>query len=229
MDIRAFNRRAVCALSVCVVAFALSACAGKESTKPPTSAAATMSPSAPSAEAAGDKPGLFGKMLNAVGIGKKDAPKKTAHELPLRIFTADNLNAGTGDKPLALVMKVYRLRSAHEFEQATFNDFLDDDAIKGVLDDALVDDRQMLLLPGQRYTSIQKLSADVHYIGFVGLFRGPAAHRWRFLYKVPDSIASGISLGVHACALSSTSGTLATQLASPPDSLASVHCPTPGS
>ncbi len=226
MDIQAFHRRAIGALSVCVVALALSACSGKSATKP---SGADMPDAAQGTDAAADKPGMFGKMLHAVGIGKKDKPAKTAHEVPLRIFTADNLNAGTGSSSMALVMKVYRLRSADEFEQATFNDFLEDDAIKKVLGEALVDDRQMLLLPGQRYTSVQTLPADVRYLGFVGLFRGPAAHRWRFLYEVPASGDTGISLGVHACALSSTSGKLVTQLASPADSLASVHCPNPGS
>src|SRR5699024_10752767 len=82
---------------------------------------------------------------------------------------------------------------------------------------------------GQRYTSAEKLPQDVHYLGFVALFRGPAAGRWRFLYDVPESGHTGISLGVHACALSSTAGKLVTQLDSPADSLASVHSPNPGS
>ncbi len=168
-------------------------------------------------------------MLHAVGIGKKPSTKEGPRELPLRIFTADNLNAGNDPTALALVMKVYRLRSAHQFQQATFDDFLDDDKIRDVLGSALIDDRQMLLLPGQRYTSAEKLPQDVHYLGFVALFRGPAAGRWRFLYDVPESGHTGISLGVHACALSSTAGKLVTQLDSPADSLASVHCPNPGS
>ncbi len=242
MDIRTFNRRAAIAILVCVVALALSACAGKESTRPPTAtspdvvsakdaAPATDTPAADeAARASSDKPGLFGKMLHAVGIGdKKDASAETTQEVPLRIFTADNLNAGTSDNALGLVMKVYQLRSPHAFEQATFNDFLDDDTIAQALGDTMIKGRQMLLLPGHRYTSVQKFPADVHYLGFVALFRSPAAHRWRFLYDVSKSRSGGISLGVHACALSSTAGKLTTQLTTPADSLASVHCPKTGS
>ncbi len=224
VDAPEFCRRPL--LAVCALAFALAGCAGN---KPPPVPRGASAASQAAEEAANVKPGIVTRALRAVGLAEKPPPKPTQQMLSLRIFTADNLNAGTEREALPLLLKVYRLRSPSRFNQASFDDFLDDDQIRSDLSTTLLGSRQMLLLPGQRYTSTQKLPAEAKYLGLVALFRGPAPHRWRFLYDVSKSGETGITLGVHACALSSTSGALLTDLAEPPNSLASVHCPSPGS
>lgn len=204
----------------------LAACASGGGTMPANATASGL-PSDGAAAAAPDTAGPLTKALRAIGLAKKATPHPTATRLAVRLYTAPNLNAGNSQHPLALVLKVYELRSLDRFNDATFDDFLDDGKTKVDLGGSLIDSRQMLLLPGQRYVSNEVMPPGTHYIGFVALFRGPAARRWRFAYDVSKSLATGITLGAHACALSSTSGTLVTQLTDDAGSLASVRCPDP--
>ncbi|MDI3263335.1 MAG: type VI secretion system lipoprotein TssJ [Fulvimonas sp.] len=191
-------------------------------------ASSASAPSVPDAAGQVTEPSALGKVMQAVGLAKPKVAQPSEQQLPLRIFTAANLNAGTGRQPLALVIKIYQLKSLDRFNQTPFDAFLDADKARTALGDDLVNSREMLLLPEQRYTSTEHLPPEVRYIGFVALFRAPAAQRWRFAYDVKGSLASGITLGVHACALSSTSGALATELPDDPGSLASVNCPKLG-
>ncbi|MGY3041457.1 type VI secretion system protein VasD [Rhodanobacter sp. TND4EL1] len=173
--------------------------------------------------------GPIDRMMQAVGLAKTQLPAATEQNLPLRIFTAPNLNAGSTRKALALVVKVYHLRSLDRFNQTPFNDFLDNAKTQAALGSDLIDSREMLLLPDQHYTSTEHMPVDTRYVAFVALFRAPGSQRWRFAYDVKGSADSGITLGVHGCAMSSTAGALVTELSDSPDSLASVHCTTPGS
>lgn len=170
------------------------------------------------------------RMMQAVGFAKSNKqPAPTEQALPLRIFTAPNLNAGSGKKALALVVKVYHLRTLDRFTQASFDDFLDNAKTQAALGADLIDSREMLLLPDQHYTSTERMPTDTRYLAFVALFRAPAAQRWRFVYDVKASQPAGITIGVHGCAMSSTMGALVTELPDNPGSLISVHCSTHGS
>ncbi|MGP1666974.1 MAG: type VI secretion system lipoprotein TssJ [Rhodanobacter sp.] len=170
----------------------------------------------------------FERMMQAVGLAKDTVPPPTEKQIPLRIFTAQNLNAGAGSKPLALVVKVYHLRSLERFKQTPFDDFLDKSKTEAALGADLIDSREMLLLPEQRYISTEHMPLDTRYLGFVALFRAPAAQRWRFAYELSSSMESGITLGVHSCAMSSTAGALVTELPDDAGALSSVHCTKPG-
>lgn len=193
----------------------------------PSSASSTISQADDAASQANATTGTLERMMQAVGLAKPEPPAPTELQLPLRIFTAQNLNAGRGERALALVVKVYHLRSLDRFEQTPFDSFLDADKTRAALGDDLIDSREMLLLPDQHYVSTEHMPLDTRYLGFVALFRAPAARRWRFAYDVKKSSTSGVTLGVHACAMSSTSGALLTELSDDPGSLASVHCPKP--
>lgn len=172
--------------------------------------------------------GPVDRMMEAVGFARSKQPAPTEQALPLRIFTAPNLNAGSGKKALALVVKVYHLRTLDRFSQASFDDFLDNAKTQAALGGDLIDSREMLLLPDQHYTSTERMPMDARYVAFVALFRAPAAQRWRFVYDVKASQPAGITIGVHGCAMSSTMGALVTELPDDPGSLISVHCSRPG-
>src|SRR5699024_6105736 len=98
MDINVFHRRSLPTLAALLLACAVVGC---PASKPPPPAVGDVSRAGPGvAQAVDDKPGTITKMLRAIGIGKKPVPKPTSQTLPLRIFTADNLNAGTSRDPL---------------------------------------------------------------------------------------------------------------------------------
>lgn len=222
MELNRTGKLAITVIGAMGLALTLAGCASSGGAEPsePSMPSAPVAPSAPA-----QNPGFFHRMLHAVGIGHKSEPGQDVGQLPLRIFTAINLNGGNGAKGIALVLKVYHLRTPDQFEQLSFNDFLNSAKAMAALGNSLIDSHKMLLLPDKKYFSTEALPSGTRYIGFVALFRGPAARRWRFVYNVDKSAPKGITLGIHGCAMSSTSGNLLTQLSSAPDSLASVHCP----
>ncbi|MFD0739817.1 type VI secretion system lipoprotein TssJ [Lysobacter koreensis] len=165
--------------------------------------------------------GMVGKTLEAVGL-KGQAPREQA--VPLRLYAGDNLNAGKDKRGLALVVRVYQLRGAQRFEQAPFEAFLDEASEKAALGDDLIKATEILLMPGQRHELAETVAAEGSHLGAVALFRAPVANRWRFVFDARKAAKDGITLGLHACAMTTTSPALITALASPPHSLSAVNC-----
>lgn len=166
----------------------------------------------------------FGKTLQAVGLG--DA-KAQVHEVPLRLYAGDNLNAGDGKRALSLVVRVYQLRNLERFEAAPFDVFLDQQREHDVLGDDLLGVTEILLAPGQRHEVLERLPAEGEHVGVVALFRAPARSRWRFAFDASEATRDGITVGLHACAMTTPSAALETRLASPSHSLASSNCAAP--
>ncbi len=166
----------------------------------------------------------FGKGLQAVGLG--DAKAQT-HEIPLRLYAGDNLNAGEGKRALSLVVRVYQLRNLERFEAAPFDVFLDQQREHDVLGDDLLGVTEILLAPGQRHEVLERLPAGGAHVGIVALFRTPARSRWRFAFDADKATSDGITIGLHACAMTTPSPALETRLAGPSHSLASSNCMPP--
>ncbi|MGQ4581990.1 type VI secretion system lipoprotein TssJ [Lysobacter sp. F60174L2] len=166
----------------------------------------------------------FDKSLQAVGL--RDAGAQ-AQQVPLRLYAGDNLNAGDGKRPLSLVVRVYQLRSIERFEAAPFDVFLDQQREHDVLGDDLLGVTEILLAPGQRHEVLERLPAGGGHVGVVALFRQPARSRWRFSFDADEATGDGITVGLHACAMTTPSLALETRLASPSHSLASSNCAPP--
>lgn len=158
-----------------------------------------------------------------LGCTSKEPAMEIDTLVSLRIHAAENLNQGTHKKPLAQVIKIYHLRATERFEQTPFDSFLDDTQELRALGSDLVNVREMLLLPEQKYSLNEKLENGAAFIGVVAFFRQPAERRWRFVYDAKASGQSGITLGVHACALTSTQGALINTDGAV-DTLATVRC-----
>lgn len=158
------------------------------------------------------------------GKSQKEQPKR---KLMFRVFTGSNLNASTDGIPVSLVMRVYRLRGLNDFQGKTFQGFLEDTKGGAATSNEVVSESQMMLLPGRSYISLEEIPWDARYLGVVALFRGPAEHRWRFIYDVEKSVDSGITIGAHACALTSTAGDLAVAPPTAADTLSTITCPAP--
>ena len=166
----------------------------------------------------------FGKTLQAVGLGDMTAQER---EVPLRLYAGDNLNAGGGKRALSLVVRVYQLRSLERFEEAPFDVFLDQQRERDVLGDDLIGVTEILLAPGQRHEVLERLPAEGRHLGVVALFRAPAQTRWRFAFDADEAADDGITVGLHACAMTTPSPALETALAGPSHSLASSNCAPP--
>ncbi|WP_321924903.1 type VI secretion system lipoprotein TssJ [Paraburkholderia guartelaensis] len=146
--------------------------------------------------------------LQLAGIGKPDVPdsQKPPRDLGITLLAAQNLNAATDHKPLALVVRLYVLKDPTSFQQASFDTFTDPAKEKSALGSDLLGVREVTLIPGQRYNATEKVSREAQAFGIVALFRDPAMQRWKFAFDPAKSEKSGIMVGLHNCAMTVTSG-----------------------
>ncbi|QQQ00755.1 type VI secretion system lipoprotein TssJ [Lysobacter enzymogenes] len=172
----------------------------------------------------------MGKSMEAFGLKKPAAPDPNVeYSVPLRLYAGENLNAGAEKKSLALVVRIYQLKDIQRFEQAPFEAFLDEKREKEALGGDLIEVNEILMTPGQRHEVQQKMPGAASHLGVVALFRSPATSRWRFSFEGRKAVKDGITIGLHACAMTATdTAALTTVLSSPANSLSSTNCSKPG-
>ncbi|WP_035820629.1 type VI secretion system lipoprotein TssJ [Janthinobacterium sp. RA13] len=154
--------------------------------------------------------GAIGTLANAAlqmaGVAKPPPELPDAQKPPrnvsIRLHAAQRLNTDADGRPLALVARIYKLRQNAAFEQAPYDSFLDAQREKATLGADLMEVKEVLLVPGQRYEVQEKVSKEAYFIGVVALFRAPASQRWRATFGAADAERGGITVGLHACALS---------------------------
>lgn len=176
--------------------------AGCASTPPPTNGAEAV--------------GLLDKTLQVVGLQKPPAADNLAKvptiplftSVTLRLHAGQVLNTDSSGRSLALVARVYKLRSTEAFLQAPYELFQSDASSGKELPFAkdIVEVREVVLTPGQKVEGIEKLGLDVKALAVVALFRSPAEGRWRFVFDTKAAGATGVTLGAHGCALSVAQG-----------------------
>jgi type VI secretion system protein VasD len=148
-------------------------------------------------EKAGDK------ALELTGLKKPELPDSALPDrrIAWRLHASPSLNTLPDGQSLALLVRIYRLRSPDSFLQAPADAFGDAAREKEVLGDDLVSVREVQLVPGQRHETTDKLPRDIGHIGIVALFHHPAVGRWRYAFAAAPSELTGIDIGVHACAM----------------------------
>ena len=154
--------------------------------------------------------GAIGTLANAAlqmaGVAKPPPELPDAQQPPrnvsIRLHAGQRLNTDADGRPLALVARIYKLRQSAAFEQAPYDSFLDAQREKAALGADLMEVKEVLLVPGQRYEVQEKVSKEAYFIGVVALFRAPATQRWRATFAAADAERGGITVGLHACALS---------------------------
>ena len=168
---------------------------------------------------------LVGNAMEATGL-RKPAPSPDALSGPrnvsLHVHAAPRLNLDARGRPLALLLRVYKLRQRTAFAQAPYDAFLSPDTERAALGADLIDVRELTLVPGQQLDLDDTLARDAGYLGVVALFRAPAQQGWRIAFAAADAERAGVTLGVHACSLSVGAGAAASGAA--PTLLSLVHC-----
>lgn len=180
--------------------------------------------------ACGGNGSLVDGALQATGLRKPapDAAQLAAQLSPqprkvaLHLHAAPRLNLDARGQPLALLVRVYALRGSGAFAQAPYAAFLTPQAEREALDADLVDTREVMLVPGQHVDLDESVAREAGYVGVVALFHTPARQGWRVAFAAADAEKAGITLGLHACALSVGQGAPASGMAPPP--LALVRC-----
>jgi len=150
--------------------------------------------------------------LEAAGLRKPaELPEsqKPPRNVPLKLHAATRLNVDARGQPLALAVRLYKLRQKDAFEGAPYATFLDPRLERESLGADLVEVREIMLVPGQRYEVTEKVAREAGHVGIVALFHTPASGRWRTAVSSLDAERDGLNVGLHACAMSVGSGTAA--------------------
>ncbi|MBI5256089.1 MAG: type VI secretion system lipoprotein TssJ [Burkholderiales bacterium] len=158
--------------------------------------------------------GPVDKALELVGLKKPALPEALPQELPLqprkvavRLHAAERLNTDGHGRSLAVVARVYKLRSSDAFRQAPYESF-----VAGPVDRSaawaqdVIEVRELTLAPGQAQELVETVPREAAQLAVVALFRAPAPQRWRFVFDTKASAGAGITLGLHACAISVAEG-----------------------
>lgn len=155
------------------------------------------------------------KALEAIGIKKPEPPIQlpTVPDSALpdrsilwRIHASPSLNITESGESLAVVLRVYRLKSPDAFMSTPMDTFGEPAKERQALEGDLLSVRELLLIPGQRHELQERVPRTTGYIGVVAQFRQPAAGRWRYAFHAGQAERTGLHLGVHACALSVQQG-----------------------
>jgi type VI secretion system protein VasD len=170
---------------------------------------------------------IAGAAMEIAGMRKNpelpDA-QKPPRNVTIRLHASRNLNAGADGQPLALVARIYKLRQPAAFQQLSFDSFLSLHSERELLGHDLLEVKEVMLIPGQRYEIVEKVTREAYYVGVAALFRTPAEERWRLAFAAVDAEKSGITIGFHACALSAGAGATAVIANDAGQPLAALRC-----
>lgn len=190
--------------------------------------------------ATSDGSGMLDRGLQAVGLQRPQPQMPTldgatgglpagmpalSRKVTLRLHAGDVLNTDANGRSLSVVARIYKLRDKTAFASAPYSDFQELKPSKAPEFAAdVVDVREVVLTPGKQYDVIETVGADAPYFAVVALFRAPAPQRWRFVFDSKSAAATGVTMGVHACALSVGAGN-ALDAAPEVQRVAGVRCP----
>lgn len=164
--------------------------------------------------------------LSSIGIKPPEtsAASSKSRTVALRLEGANDMNAGDDGQGLATVIRLYKLRDQNGFLAMPYSSAGRPEKEKEAIGGDLVEARELTLSPGQTLDIQEKLPGDAGYLAVATLFRSPYAQRWRFAFAASDAERSGITIGVHMCAMTATSPTPIGISANEAAMLASARC-----
>jgi type VI secretion system protein VasD len=155
-------------------------------------------------------------MLEAAGLKKPEKPKlpelpqaeamRLPRKVSLRVHAGPQLNHDVQERPLSLVLRIYKLKTASTFRQAPYEVFATAGKDKEFLGDDMLEMREVLLTPGQRLAAEEKLPREAAVLGVVALFHARSPQRWKFAFDAAEAEKTGLVLGAHGCALTVAHG-----------------------
>lgn len=167
--------------------------------------------------------GIASKTLELVGLKKPEPPPMemptgAGGELPtlngqmprmpqqrqvaVRIHAGQVLNTDSSGRSLAVVVRLYSLKGTTQFSQATYAMFAAGTSDKPFANSDVITSKEVVLVPGQKYEMLEPLPNDATHLAIVALFRSPDSQRWRFVFDARSAMKTGITVGVHGCAMS---------------------------
>jgi type VI secretion system protein VasD len=161
--------------------------------------------------------GALDSALGAVGLqrpaaslpeGLPNRTERSSSKVTIRLHAGGVLNTTTDGRSLSVVARIYKLRERTVFEQATY-DTLQESRPSGPPPEwqrDVIETKEVILTPGQKFEVVETMPPEAAYVAVVASFRAPAPQRWRFIFDSKQAAQTGLTLGVHACALSVATG-----------------------
>ena len=128
----------------------------------------------------------------------KDA--KPPPQLSLQIVASADANRGPGGRALAVVVRLYELKSHGVFSKADFFSLYDRE--QEVLGGDLIARDEVTLAPGQFLPIARPLNPEATYIGVIAAFRDLDRARWRDLMRLNPAVDNTLLVEVGARAIS---------------------------
>jgi type VI secretion system protein VasD len=154
--------------------------------------------------------GMVGLQRPALAVpeGMPKRPDQAPSKVTIRLHAGDVLNTTGDGRSLSIVAILYKLRDRTAFEQATYGMLQAGQrgGPQGEWMRDVVETKEIVLTPGQKFEAVETVPPEAAYVAVVALFRAPAPQRWRFIFESRQAAQTGLTLGVHACALSVAAG-----------------------
>lgn len=164
----------------------------------------------------------IGAVLEAGGLIKRDGRPR---DIAVKLVADKTLNQTSDGIPMSLVTKIYVLRSPERLRSLSYTELSESTSGAAIFGDDLISTREVVLIPGRSYDLSLKIPNDAKTLAIVGMYRSPAANRWRIALDAQESVSDGIIATAHACALSLSEGILVNDIsAETVRSLSEVRC-----
>jgi type VI secretion system VasD/TssJ family lipoprotein len=113
-------------------------------------------------------------------------------ELKVVVRGSDRLNMDEFGQSLAVVVRVYQLKTSKTIEDAEFDQIWQHD--RETLSDDVLSAVEMTLAPSDSKIVNIKRAEDARYLAVIGLFRKPDGIAWRAIRLIPTICKSGAAL-----------------------------------
>ena len=145
-------------------------------------------------------------VLGAMGV-KTDPGPPPPKTISVHVDAASNLNADALGNGLSVVLRIYKLKDATAFKQASIDKLSDPETAKALLGQDLLESKEELLIPGQHYLLKEKVDSKQGHFAIAIFFRKPNPERWKLVVANNDLTEDKpLIIGAHACAMNVTSG-----------------------
>lgn len=148
--------------------------------------------------------GAAGKVADAAlgVIGLKRADQTPQPKIvTVELNASSKLNADASGRGLSVVAKLYKLKDANNFLRSSYETFQQSGREKEALGTDLIESKEILLIPGQRYRGSEKLVPEAGFLGLVVLYRDPDPKHWRLALAQSDIGSEGVIIDVRSCAV----------------------------
>ncbi|MBP1127109.1 MULTISPECIES: type VI secretion system lipoprotein TssJ [Pseudomonas] len=108
----------------------------------------------------------------------------------LNTYAGNQLNLDADGKPLSVVLHVYQLSALERFAAVSADDL--SATPKQALGNTLIDEREIVLLPGMGQTDTWPLNKATRYVGVAGFFRSDEDSQWKIAFDANSLRKDGI-------------------------------------